>query len=352
MNLRVLLIMDPLIPVPPVHYGGIERVIADLANGLSSRGHTVTLWAGPGSAITGQVKVFGKTGEWTRWSNIRNTGLITSRLLRQRHQFDLIHNFGRLAYLTAILAADQPKVQTYMRKVNPRNMRKVSALGGKRIHYTAVSAAIRDTGLPGGGEWSVIYNCAPIEQFTFNAKVDATTAPLVFLGRLDRCKGVHSAIEVAHRSRRRLLIAGNISELPHERDYFHNEVQPKIDGELIKYVGPVNNEQKGELLANGAALLTPIEFEEPFPIVLPEALACGTPVISFRRGGMPEGIEHGRTGFLCDDVAGMVEAVSRLGEIDRANCRAEAERRFSDEVIVSEYERLYLRLLRDGHRNP
>lgn len=345
MKLRILLLMDPFIPVPPEHYGGIERVIADLASGLNRRGHAVTLWASPSSCIAGDVQPFGRAGEWTRWSNVRNTAVISMRMIFQRKRFDVIHNFGRLAYLSAVLPANQPKVQTYMRTVNPNNMRKVKALHGKRIHFTAVSKAIRDTGAIGGGDWSVIYNCAPIEKFTFNNEVDSSTAPLVFLGRLERCKGAHTAIEVAKALRRHLIIAGNISDLPHEREYFHRELEPFINSDLITYIGPVNDIQKNELLGSAAALLTPIEWEEPFPIVLPEALACGTPVISFARGGMPEGIEDGKTGFLCNTVQDMVSAVNRLSAISRADCRACALRRFSDDVIVSDYEKLYERLV-------
>lgn len=345
MSLRILLLMDPFIPVPPEHYGGIERVIADLGNGLTKRGHKVTLWAAPNSRIDGTVEPFGKTGEWTRWSNIRNTGLITGRFIRERNQFDIVHNFGRLAYLFAILRSNVPKIQTYMRLVNPDNMRRVKRLGGRRVHFTAVSAAIRDTGIPGGGDWSVIYNCAPIQDFQFQADTNASTAPLVFLGRLEQCKGAHNAIAVARKLNRNLKIAGNISTIPAERTYFEQEIAPHIDGKLITYLGPVNNEQKNELLGQAAAMLTPIEFEEPFPIVLAEALACGTPVISFRRGGMPEGIDHGKTGFLCDTIDEMVGFVQQLGTIDRRNCRIAAENRFSDTVIVGEYENLYRKLL-------
>ncbi len=149
---------------------------------------------------------------------------------------------------------------------------------------------------------------------------------------------------------RPLQIAGNVSSLPHERAYFAREIQPLIDGRLITYVGPVDNLRKNELLGGAAALLLPVEWEEPFPVVLPEALLCGTPVIAFRRGGVPEGIDHGRTGFLCDTAEGMAEAVGRLGVIDRATCRAEAERRFSDETIVSDYEALYESLMRQVRR--
>ena len=341
MSLRILLLMDPFIRVPPELYGGIERVIADLAAGLHRRGHQVTLWAAPGSRIPGTVEPFGRESEWTPWSNIRNTATLTARFWVRPGRFDLIHNFGRLAYLVGILRWNLPKVQTYMRPVNPRNMRFVRRLGARHVRYTAVSAAIRDTGLPGGGEWSVIPNCASPDLYRASTDVDPHAAPLLFLGRLERCKGAHTAIAVARRLNRALRVAGNISTLSHEREYFHREIEPHIDGKLISYVGPVDNDQKTELLRSAAALLLPVEWEEPFPVVLPESLLCGTPVIAFRRGGVPEGIEHGKTGFLCDTTDEMALMVGRLGEIDRSTCRVEAERRFSDHAVVDAYEQLY-----------
>jgi len=342
--MRILLLMDPLIPVPPEHYGGIERVIADLADGLVDRGHQVTLWAAPGSRTRGRLEPFGREGEWSRWSNVRNTAELTGRFWRTRGEFDIVHNFGRLAYLSSILRAHTPKVQTYMRPVNPKNMRKVRALGARRLRFTAVSAAIRDTGAPGGGEWNVVYNCAPVAQYTPRYDIDPTAAPLVFLGRLEECKGAHTAIRVARRLNRRLVIAGNISTLPRERAYFDREIAPQVDGSQIDYIGPVDNTQKNALLGTAAALLLPVEWEEPFPVVLPEALLCGTPVVGFRRGGIPEGVDEGRTGFLCTSEDEMAAAVQRLHEIDRRTCRSEAVRRFSDAAVVGEYEKVYAEL--------
>lgn len=339
--MKVLLVMDPFIKVPPAHYGGIERVVADLADGLAKLGHDITLWAAPGSRVNGRVDAFGKEGEWTRWSNLRNTMTLAGRFLAKGSRFDVIHNFGRLAYLAPMLAMDVPKVQTYMRTVNPQNMVTARRLGARRLHYTAVSAAIRDTGRPGGGDWSVIYNCAAPERYPFVAGTDPATAPLVFLGRLDRCKGAHHAITVAQRLQRRLIIAGNISPLPHEEEYFRAEIAPRVDGKLVTYIGPVGDQQKRTLLGQAAAMLLPIEWEEPFPVVLPEAMLCGTPLIAFRRGGVPEGIDHRRTGFLCDNAEQMADEVGRLGTISRAVVRAEAIRRFSDAAIVAEYARLY-----------
>jgi glycosyltransferase involved in cell wall biosynthesis len=343
--MRILLVMDPFIAVPPQHYGGIERVIADLADRLTERGHDVTLWAAPGSGTSAHLESFGREQEWTRWSNVRNTATLSARLVRDRRRFDVVHNFGRLAYLAAIFRRDVPKVQTYMRRVNPENMRHTVRLGARRMHFTAVSAAIRDTGAVGGGEWSVIYNCAAPNRYTFRADVDPQTAPLVFLGRLERCKGPHTAIAVAQRVHRRLIIAGNISTLPEERAFFDREVAPQIDGSLVSYIGPVDDAAKNALLGGAAAMLMPIEWEEPFPVVLPESFMCGTPVIAFRRGGLPEGIAHGRTGFVCDTIDEMCGAVAMLDRVRRADCRDAGERRFSDHAITGEYEALYRRLL-------
>ena len=175
--MRILLVMDPFIKVPPDHYGGIERVVADVANGLAAGRHDVTLWAAPGSKVNGRVDAFGVEGEWSRWSNARNTLTLTARFMSGAHRFDVVHNFGRLAYLSSILARDIPKVQTYMRPVTPGNMRLAARLGARRLHYTAVSAAIRDTGQPGGGDWSVIYNCAVPERYPFVASTNAADAP-------------------------------------------------------------------------------------------------------------------------------------------------------------------------------
>jgi glycosyltransferase involved in cell wall biosynthesis len=171
------------------------------------------------------------------------------------------------------------------------------------------------------------------------------TSPLVFLGRLERCKGPHTAIDVARKLDRRLIIAGNISPLPEERAFFEEEVAPKIDGRLVTYIGPVDDAQKNALLGGASAMLMPIEWEEPFPVVLPESLLCGTPVIAFRRGGVPEGIHEGRTGFVCDTLDDMCDAVGRLSQIDRGACRAEAQRRFSVRAITDQYEALYHRLI-------
>ena len=339
--MRVLLVMDPYIPVPPRHYGGIERVVGDLANALSARGHDVTLWAAPGSAADGRVEPFGREQEWTKWSNVRNTLTLSSRFLTRRGAFDVVHNFGRLAYLLPIARSRVPKVQTYMRPVNAKNMQTFERIGARSLVYTAVSHAIKATGAPGGGDWRVVYNCARAEKYTLALDVDAGTAPLLFLARLERCKGAHTAVDVARATGRKLIVAGNVSTVPWEREYYERELKPLFDDPLVEYVGPVDDQRKIQLLKTSAALLTPIEWDEPFPVTLPESLLCGTPVVTFRRGGTPEGIDHGVTGFVCDTVADMNRAVEQLPTIDRARCRSEATKRFTDQVITSAYEAIY-----------
>lgn len=332
--------MDPLIPVPPIHYGGIERVVADLANGLVRRGHDVTLWAAPSSKTDAKLVPFGKEGEWTRWSNFRNTLHLTWRFLRSK-KFDVIHNFGRLAYLMPVARNRVPKFQTYMRTVTPKNIANLQRLGACNLTYTAVSEFIANTGRPGGGRWEVIYNCAPTDKYPFNPVVDTQHAHLAFLGRLDRCKGCHNAIAAAKATGRVLLIGGNISDLPHEKQYFKEEIAPHIDGRQIVYLGPVNDQQKIDLLGNAAGFLLPIEWDEPFPVVLPESLLCGTPIICYPNGGVPEGITEGKTGFICTNVSQMADAICRLGELRREDCRNAALTRFSDDLIVDNYLKLY-----------
>ena len=333
--------MDPLIPVPPVHYGGIERVIYDIACKYASWGHDVTIIAGPNSKSPGRLITYGsnKQTETTK-INLKFAFELASILWKEVPKHDVIHNFGRLAWLAPIAWSPIRKIHTYMRYITPQNVNKLNKIGVKNMVYTAVSDAIVKTGISGGGEWKTIYNCAPVNDYTFVEKV-SHDAPLVFLGRLDRCKGAHSAIKVAKITGKKLIIAGNISHLPDERKYFENEIKPFIDGIQISYIGVVNNQQKNFLLGNAAALLLPVEWYEPFPIVLPEAYACGTPILCFPGGGIPEGIVEGVTGFISNDVDEMAKDVGRIELLNRNECRKVAIEKYSDDTIATEYLKLY-----------
>jgi glycosyltransferase involved in cell wall biosynthesis len=341
--MKILLLMDPFIPVPPEHYGGIERVIYDISVKYVDYGHEVTLIAGPGSKSPGRLITYGSNAERQSIKiDFKLLAALTKILYEEVPKHDVVHNFGRLAWFFPIAWSRIKKVQTYMRYITPSNIKWLNRLGIKNIVYTAVSDAIVKTGISAGGVWRTVYNCAPIRQFDFRNDTDPQTAPLVFLGRLERCKGAHSAITVAEKTGRKLIIAGNISTLPEEKEYFYKELQPRIDGDLVTYIGVVNNKEKNELLGNAAAMLLPIEWYEPFPIVLPESFACGTPILAFANGGVPEGIREGLTGFLCSDAEDMSKKVSKISELSRRACRKEAEAEYSDDRIAEEYLNLYI----------
>ncbi len=339
-KMRILLLMDPDIPVPPVHYGGIERVIHDLAFQYTQLGHDLTLVAGPGSQSPGRLITYGENGMSSIKLNFSLMTELTGILLREVRRHDVLHNFGRLAWQLPLAWSPIRKVQTYMRYIAPRNIRALNALGIRNLTYTAVSDAIVRTGKPGGGDWRTVYNCAPVAQFDFVESVP-DDAPLVFLGRLERCKGAHTAISVAQLTGRRLIIAGNISTLPEEKEYFEKELAPRIDGHLVQYVGVVNNEQKNALLGSAAAMLLPVEWYEPFPVVLPEAFACGTPILAFPGGGVPEGIVAGVTGYLSQTAEEMACQVKRVRALSRAACRSAALDKYSDQIIARDYLSIY-----------
>jgi glycosyltransferase involved in cell wall biosynthesis len=188
------------------------------------------------------------------------------------------------------------------------------------------------------GTWRTVFNGVDLSKYDLVPHV-ADDAPLAFLGRLEPIKGAHTAIAIARAARRRLVIAGN--RVATSDGYYEREIAPYLDGDRITYVGPVDDKAKNVLLGSCAALLMPIEWEEPFGIVMAEALACGTPVIAFARGSVPEVIRNGVNGFICYRTADAVAAVAQVADIQRIAVRQDCEQRFSDQVILSEYERLY-----------
>ncbi len=339
--MRILLLMDPFIPVPPLHYGGIERVIYDIACKYFSWGHEVTLIAGPNSKSPGKLITYGYNKEIQSIEiNWKISAELTRILWQEVPRHDVIHNFGRLAWLFPIAWSGIRKVHTYMRYITPKNVKRLNQFGVRNMVYTAVSDAIVKTGISGGGLWKTIYNCAPIHKYNFVEKVDED-APLVFLGRLERCKGAHTAIKVAKLSGKRLIIAGNISALPEEKEYFEKEVKPFIDGTQVQYIGVVNDEQKNYLLGSAAAMLLPVEWYEPFPIVMPESYACGTPILCFPGGGVPEGIIEGVTGLISKTPEEMAVQVGRINQLNRNLCRKAAIDNYSDDRIASDYLKIY-----------
>jgi glycosyltransferase involved in cell wall biosynthesis len=337
-GLRIAVTVDPYIPVPPRLYGGIERV-ADLAvRGLVARGHQVTLFAHPESSVDVPLVPYGApphVGPWNRWKELWQLG---SALTLRRRNFDVVFSWGRLAALTPILPDRRlPKIQRYCRNAVPwRGVRTAVRLAGNSICFAGASASVYDEleryG-PGGGRWFTLYDAIDVSRYECVPRA-ASDAPLVFLGRLERIKGAHTAIAIAKRAGRRLILAGNQASGGAEAAYFRQEIAPALDGEQITYVGPVDDEAKNRLLGSAAALLFPIEWKEAFGIVMAEAMACGTPVIGFPCGSVPEIITNGLNGFICSDVEEAAAATTKLSTIDRAHVRADCEARFSQHVLV------------------
>ena len=330
--MRVALTADPMIPVPPTLYGGIERVIDMLARGLTERGHDVTLFAHRDSATAGRLIPYAGERPGHPIDLIRNAASI-ARLVASKP--DVVHSFGRLATLLPLLPTPIPKIMSYQREPTLSQVRRAMRIAREgSMAFTGCSEHIATLIRPIAPSYAV-FNGVPLATYTFRERV-GDDAPLVFLGRVERIKGAHTAIEIAIRSGRRLVIAGNVSD----EAYFDAEVRPQLSDRII-YVGPVDDAQKGDLLGGALAFLMPIEWEEPFGIVMAEALACGTPIIGTPRGAVPEVVKEGETGFVRGTIEKLVEAVSSVHTLDRAACRADCEARFSDEAIVDAYENIY-----------
>lgn len=339
-RVRIALTVDPELPVPPKLYGGIERVVDMLALGLCDRGHDVTVFAHPLSQTAGRLIGWAGSNSRTPTDIARNATVLAREVLRQR--FDLVHSFSRIACLTPILPLSIPKLMTYQRAISPRTVRLGYSFSRGTLEFTAVSRWMMSH-VEQVGRWSVIPNGVRLDAYTFAPSV-SSDAPLVFLGRVEEIKGPHVAIEIAKRVGARLVIAGNIPQ--EKRAWAEANVLPHVDGVQIRYAGPVDDAQKNELLGQARALVMPILWEEPFGIVMAEAMACGTPVVGFARGAVPEVVEDGRTGFVCKSLNEIVEAAKRIGEIDRAACRARVEQHYSPNAVVEAYLELYRRRLR------
>ena len=332
--LRIVITADPDLPVPPRLYGGIERVIALLVDGLVARGHDVTLVAHGDSRVSGRVVPYAQVRSGAL--NVAVDAVTVTRTVVRRRPH-VVHSFGRLAMLAPILPWSVPKLMSYQRAVTRRSVAWGRRLGRGRLTFVSCSWRLIE-GLEADAPWRVVYNAVDVGRYIFSPAVPAD-APLVFLGRIEAIKGPHVAIDAARRAGKRLIIAGNVPR--GHQAYFEQSIRPHLDGTSVTYVGPVDDVAKSDLLSNAAALLMPVLWEEPFGIVMAEALACGTPVLGFARGAVPEVVENGVTGFICRDEAELDRAIQKIGALSRPACRRTAEMRFSQKALVDGYESLY-----------
>ncbi len=340
--MRILIIADPHVSVPPVNYGGTERIVDLMCRGLVQRGHHVHLMAGPGSRDYGGGLTIHRAPSLAHPSRAFRKIWFQVLALRAAVSTDLVINFGRLDYLEIVYRTKVPLIHWFQ---NPLTGREVSYVLNRRRrgqHFVGVSRA-QVSGDAQADRFSIVHNSVDADAIPFSP-ASANPPYLVFLGRLTRNKGVHLAIEAARRAGVKLVIGGNIPNEEGSAEYFESSVKPHL-GPQCEWIGPYDEATRIKLLTGATALLFPIQWNEPFAVVVIETLASGVPVIAWRLASTPEAVMHGQTGFLCDSVGDMVQAIHRVGEISRAQCRASVEQRFSEPVFMRQVEALIARAI-------
>jgi glycosyltransferase involved in cell wall biosynthesis len=330
--------------VPPRAYGGIERVVSWLTEALVERGHDVTLFASGDSTTRARLVEACPNAlrliEDTADPQAFHVAML-ERVVRMSTEFDLVHFHTdyqgfpfarRLAcpHLTTLhWRLDIPGLAALYREFSD-------------LPLVSISDAQRAP-LPWVNWIGTVYHGLPDSQMPFSAEGGDY---LAFLGRIAPTKRPDLAIEIAERAGIPIKIAAKIDN--GDRWYYDGSIEPLFHDPLVEYRGELADHEKGEFLAHARALLFPVDWPEPFGLVLIEALACGTPVIAFRRGSVPEIVEDGVTGFVVDDVESAVRAIGRLDELSRADCRAAFERRFTVSRMTDDYLALYGELLREA----
>jgi glycosyltransferase involved in cell wall biosynthesis len=320
-------------PVPPDRYGGIEAMVSLLADGLVQRGADVTLFAS-GDSVTRAKHVFvferapsERIGQ-TYWELNHALACLT-----RLDDYDVVHDHSGLLGLTLFGLTSTPVLHTVHGPLTGEagDMYQASCSVTDGLGLVSLTRAQRRP-LPELPWVANVPNAVDLSQFPYSR---IPGEYLLFLGRMSPEKGAHRAIEVARQTGRPLLMAAKCRESG-ERAYFDRYIRPHLS-EHITYVGEVAHEEKWRLLSGAHALLVPIDWEEPFGLVMIEALACGTPVIALRRGSVPEVLDHGRTGFIADDLSEMAAAVEEVWSLDPRELRAEVEQRFTPRQMVEGY---------------
>jgi glycosyltransferase involved in cell wall biosynthesis len=341
--MRLALIAPTYERVPPSTYGGTEQVVSLLADELVRRGHDVTLFATGDSRTAARLRSvadhpfrYGDPNGPMHAEYVQLANVQAAFLAAAEGEFDVVHNHAMIEGLALAAFSETPVLTTCHNPYAPETEPIWAAYPW--FHHALSWAS--DLTFPERGRLPPIHHGIDVASFPFSPRGDGY---LVFLGRFSPAKGAANAIEAARRAGRTLLLAGKVDR--YDADYYAREIEPQIDGDRIRYVGEVDGPEKRELLGGADALLFPIDWDEPFGLVMVESLACGTPIIGTRRASVPELVEDGVTGFVVNDTEGMVDAIGRIGEIDRRACRRDAERRFTVERMTADYERTYARIL-------
>ncbi len=332
-SLRIAVLAPISWRVPPRHYGPWEQFASLLTEGLVARGLDVTLFATGDSNTAARLASVAARG----WSEDGETGdakvlecLHISAVFERAAEFDLIHNSFDFLPLTYSALVPTPVLTTIHGFSSPAIVPVYEKYNGYGA-YVAISESDRHPRLD---YLATIHHGIDTDDFPLQSCPDEY---LLFFGRIHPDKGTTEAIEIARRAGLPLVMAGIVQD----RNYFEHRVAPSVDGSSVRYLGPVGPDRRAAVLGGALALLHPIDFDEPFGFSVVEAMACGTPVIAFRRGSMPELIDDARTGFLVDDVEQAADAVSRVGKLDRADVRRVAVERFGRDRMVDDYLAAY-----------
>jgi glycosyltransferase involved in cell wall biosynthesis len=324
---------------PPLHYGPWEQITSLITEGLVGLGIDVTLFATLDSLTTAKLDGVCPVpyAEHPELDGRVWEALHVAHALRRSSEFDLVHNNIDWLPLSFSELCAAPMVTTVHgfsdRAILPAYQ--AAQLAG-RSSFVSISNSDRVAELDYA---ATVYHGIDLAALPFSA---AGGDDLVILGRIHPDKGIAEAIEIARLAGRRLVICGIIQD----RGYFAEKVQPHIDDDAVVYLGSVGPAERASVLGSALALLHPINFEEPFGLSVVESMACGTPVVAYRRGSMPEVVDAGQTGFLVDNPAQAADAVNDVVRLDRRACRAVAERRFSAERMVLDYVAVYEQVLR------
>jgi glycosyltransferase involved in cell wall biosynthesis len=329
--------------IPPKFYGGTERVVSYLTEELVRQGHEVTLFAS-GDSITNAklVSPWGKSlrlGEGYKYAGVAHL-LLLEEVFKRAKQFDIIHFHVDYLHFPMSRRNKIPSITTLHGRLDLPELEPVY----KEYPEMPLVSISYDQRTPlSKVNWQdTVYHGLPEELYTFNANPENY---LVFLGRIAPDKKLDLAIEIAKRAGLKLKIAAKID--PYDRKYFEREIRHLLNHPLIEFIGEVGEVEKNTLLGNAKALLFPIDWPEPFGLVMIEAMACGTPVIAFCRGSVPEVIDEGVTGFICSNVKEAVAAVEKIPSLSRKKCREVFEKKYSVEVMANNYLKLYKKLLNE-----
>jgi glycosyltransferase involved in cell wall biosynthesis len=337
-GVRIAMLAPPWIPVPPPAYGGIEEVVRLLCDGLTARGHDVTLFAPPGSRSSAVVA---PVLEEPHPDDIQKAQFEADHVARAFEAidadggYDVIHDHTGHTALAMADRVGPPLVHTLHGPLDEAACR-FYARHGRKACIVALSQAQLDAAPPEMGGGRVVPNPIDVGEWPSEPAKDDY---LLWMGRMSPDKGPHRAIAAAREAGARLVLAGPVQR--GQEQFFAEEVEPQLGSDGIEYVGEAGGDDKRALYLGARAFLMPIRWAEPFGLVMVEALACGTPVIAFPEGSAPEVVEDGRTGFVVEDEHAMAAAVARLDEIDPHECRRSCEERFSVPAAVAGYEEVY-----------